>query len=205
MDQKIALIVDIVGSRNLPDRARAQRDITEAFARAHEAWQPIRPLYPTVGDEFQAVFSHIADAVSAATTAALLLDDTVALRCGFGRGEVTEVEGVPEGSAWWNARAAIDRAHQTREAGQPEVLSDFADPAAPDEGAVRATLRLRDHVLARMKARERRIAAQLLLDIPQSRIAAAESISQSAVSQNAHRSGARAVREALLALKEVRS
>jgi hypothetical protein len=65
---------------------------------------------------------------------------------------------------------------------------------ATDDGPATAVpnglLLIRDHVIARMKARERRIAAGLLMGRTQVDLGAEEGIGQSAVSQSAHRSGA---------------
>ena len=64
-------------------------------------------------------------------------------------------------------------------------------------------LQLRDHVVGRMKARERRLAAGLALGYTQSRLARQEGISQSAVSQSLRRSGATALLRPLPTIDEV--
>ena len=50
-----ALIADIVRSRELPDRRRAQQVIYEALERAAEGLALTQSPYATVGDELQAV------------------------------------------------------------------------------------------------------------------------------------------------------
>ena len=53
----IAVIVDMVGSRRLSDRAEAQRVLDDAIARVDEQLAvPHEPLRPTVGDEQQGVY-----------------------------------------------------------------------------------------------------------------------------------------------------
>ena len=47
-----AVIADIVGSRALPDRERAQEQILAAFAAAEQDVPPLRPAWASVGDEF---------------------------------------------------------------------------------------------------------------------------------------------------------
>ncbi len=198
MDRVAAVIVDIVRSRDLKDRTAAQSQVRDAFARAERDLDVVRPLGATVGDEFQGVYRSVADAVRVTTVAALLLPDEVQVRAGIGFGEVVEVAGdISDGSAWWRAREAIDEAHRREDAGQASVRGWCVGPPEEDGRMTTAILLLRDHVLGRMKARERRIAAAVLEGVPQARIATAESISQGAVSQAAHRSGAIALREAL--------
>jgi hypothetical protein len=202
MEHVAAVIVDIVRSRALPDRALAQSQVLEAFARAERDAHAVRPLAATVGDEFQGVYRTLADALRVTTLATLVLPDGLEVRSGIGLGEVVEVEGdISDGSAWWRAREAIDEAHRREDAGESAVRAWCVGGAGQDGPMASAVLLLRDHVLARMKARERRIAAAVLEGEPQAAIATRESITQAAVSQNAHRSGAVALREALAALE----
>ncbi|WP_062385443.1 SatD family protein [Demequina iriomotensis] len=204
MDTVAAVIVDIVRSRELADRAAGQAAVLEAFAVAERGLTPVRPLGATVGDEFQGVYARLADAVRVTTLAALTLPEGVEVRAGIGLGEVVEVEGdISDGSAWWRARDAIDEAHRREDAGQTAVRAWCVGGLGDDAGMTSSVLLLRDHVLGRMKARERRIAAGVIRGDRQSDIAARESISQAAVSQAAHRSGAVALREALVTLDGV--
>ncbi|WP_062464443.1 SatD family protein [Demequina soli] len=201
MDAVAAVIVDIVGSRALPDRAGAQASVLDAFARAERGAPVVRPLAATVGDEFQGVYADLAAALRVTTLAALALPDGIEVRCGIGLGEVVDVAGdISDGSAWWRAREAIDEAHRREDAGEAAVRAWCVGGAGDDAVMASAVLLLRDHVVARMKARERRIAAGLIEGRTQAQLAAAESISQAAVSQSAHRSGAIALREALESL-----
>ncbi|SEI94078.1 SatD family protein [Demequina mangrovi] len=203
MDHVAAVIVDIVRSRALADRAAAQSAVVDCFARAEQGAGVIGSLRATVGDEFQGVYASLADAIRVTTLAALTLPEEVEVRAGIGLGEVVEVEGdISDGSAWWRARDAIDEAHRREDAGESAVRAWCVGGPGDDAGMAASVLLLRDHVLSRMKARERRIAASLLEGERQSDIAARESISQAAVSQAAHRSGAVALREALEALPE---
>ncbi|MDN4476844.1 SatD family protein [Demequina sp. SYSU T00192] len=198
MDRVAAVIVDIVRSRALADRTAAQRFVLEAFTRAERDARVVKPLGATVGDEFQGVYADSAAALRVTTLAALTLPEGIEVRVGIGLGEVTEVDGdISDGSAWWRAREAIDEAHRREGAGAPAVRGWSVGGPGDDAVMTSAVLLLRDHVLGRMKARERRIAAGLLEGDQQSVIAARESISQAAVSQSAHRSGGIALREAL--------
>lgn len=195
----IAVIVDIVRSRGVDDRENAQRDVRGAFWHADTAAPPSRALWATVGDEFQAMYTDLGDALRATALVRLVLPEGVDCRFGIGRGEAREVErtaegvSIQDGSAWWRAREAIDAAHRLEDRGQPWLRTWFVGGEPAESAAVNALLLQRDHTLARMKARERRIAALLLEGHPQAAIAQAEGISQSAVSQSLQRSGASAL------------
>lgn len=189
----VALIADIVGSRRLPDRAAAQEAILDAFARAHTAVPPLLPAWATVGDEFQALYARWEDAARVTLRVALTLPDGVLLRYGLGEGSHAEVApgtdggpGIQDGSAWHRAREAVQEAERRAHGLSTAYLG-------PDAGLARAVdgqLRLRDHVLRRLRARERRLAAHLLEGRTQAEAATAERITQSAVSQALARSGA---------------
>ena len=64
----IAVIADIVGSRRLTDRAAAQRDL-DAVIAAVERDLPLarEPFAPTVGDEQQATYESLDDALASIT------------------------------------------------------------------------------------------------------------------------------------------
>ncbi|WP_040164274.1 SatD family protein [Microbacterium gorillae] len=193
MDTITAVIVDIVGSRKAKDRTAAQASVHAAFAAADESVPPRRTLWSTAGDEFQVIYPSLA-AAAAATTLVLLSDEPVDVRFGIGEGESVTVSGsaddVPiyDGSAWWNARAAIERVHRT--AGRSGTSRTWAVRDGDDPRDLNAALLLRDDLIGAMSARERRIARALIAGRVQGEIAATEGITQSAVSQSARRSGA---------------
>lgn len=193
MDTVTAVIVDIVGSRRAVDRAAVQADVHTAFETADQYILPLSPLWSTAGDEFQAVYASV-EAACAATTLVRVHAGVVDVRFGLGVGTSSVVSGqadeVPiyDGSAWWNAREAIDEVH--RLAGRSGSARTWLTGERPDTANVNAALLLRDHVIDLMKPRERRIAAALLAGRLQSEIAETEGITQSAVSQSARRSGA---------------
>lgn len=215
MTDGIALIVDIVGSRTLEDRAGAQRAVLETLAAAARNEKVLRDPWATVGDEFQMILADLDAAVRTTGLTHLLLPEGLQVRFGLGSGSLSEIPGtgngasgtpIQDGSAWWAAREAIHQVHRLRESGQETALTWYAvgeggsergrhgpgdhEPEATAESLVNPLLLLRDHVVMRMKTRERRIAAALLQGTTQVDIAQAEGISQSAVSQSAHRSGA---------------
>lgn len=192
---------DIVGSRALPDRARAQRVIDESLA-AIERDLPLatRRFQPTVGDEQQAVYPTLEAALCATLLATLVLPDGIRLRFGIGLGEIGEVPAVggsiPDGPGWWAARSAIEHVHAIEQRLAPDARTwvEAADGADAEKLAtVNAYLLSRDRLVSDMSERTRRLSYGRCLGRPQRELAAAEGITQSAVSQALAASGAAAV------------
>lgn len=206
MVPSVGVIIDIVRSRALEDRAAAQQAIHKVFDEAHLVVRPSIPLWATSGDEFQVVYSNTRDAMAVTALVRLLLPPGVDCRFGLGEGEIRIVEttaqgqSIQDGSAWWRAREAIDVAHALEDRGQRYARTAFRGEDAAGEELTNAYALLRDHTISRMTPRERRIAAGLLRGRGQDEIAAQEKISQSAVSQNAQKSGAAALRWGFSAL-----
>jgi hypothetical protein len=196
-DLVIALIVDIVKSRELEDRVGAQRSIRDAFEQAFEERPARRPLWPTVGDEFQAIFFTLGDALLTTSLVRLVLPSDVDCRFGLGRGQTADVDEqapgtIQDGSAWWNAREAIEETHRREHGSEPYLRSWFVSSDAAETGAmslVNSFLLLRDASISAMRPRDRRLTAGALLGDSQSELARREKITQSAVSQSLRRSG----------------
>ncbi|HET8957477.1 MAG TPA: SatD family protein [Microcella sp.] len=201
----IALIIDIVGSRQLSDRPAAQRAIHDAFAVAAADAEVVEPLWATVGDEFQAVFPRVRDALRVTSLMRLVFPDAIDCRFGLGSGDVRRLDagrGAPiyDGSAWYHARGALDEVDQ-RSRNAPGLRTWFHSDDATEVALVTSHLILRDHLIDGMSGRERRLAAGALRGEPQQRLAESEGITQSAVSQNLRRSGAAALIAAHRALE----
>ncbi|GAA3758625.1 SatD family protein [Microbacterium kribbense] len=208
-----AMIVDIVGSRRLRDRATAQHALDEALAGL-AADLPVAtvPLHPIVGDEMQGVYPDLDAALSASLLLQLTLPDLVQCRFGIGLGEVGMVPsaagGISDGPGWWAARAAIDtvealaqrtvRSARVRVAASDDRPDDQItdEPGDPQAAAVRranAYLLARDELIAAMSERTRRLTRGRCLGATQAALAAAEGITQSAVSQALSAGGSAAV------------
>lgn len=223
----LALIVDIVDSRHLEDRLAAEREIREAFLLAEGHVTFIRSLWPTVGDEFQAVLPSVGEALLATSVVRLALAQSVDVRFGLGWGDARPIDeqapdGTQDGSAWWRAREAISSAGHRQKSGSPYVRSWFADGAArPSEQArecswssceadltgasvVNSYLLMRDQLISTMKPRSRRLALGALLGRTQTEQAAEEGIGQGAVSQNLSKSGGAALRDGLRLFQKAR-
>ncbi|MDJ0335291.1 SatD family protein [Salinibacterium sp. G-O1] len=193
---RIAVIVDLVDSKAIDDRRAAQAAIVASFARVDPLVPHDQPLRATVGDEFQAVYPTLADALEATLLARLALPNAIDCRFGLGRGDVIDVgDGaagvIQDGSAWWLAREAIDEAHSREDGRTPSVRSWFRSSTddAARESLVNAYLMARDQIVGAMTERVRRLTFGTMLGSSQGELADLEGITQSAVSQALRRSG----------------
>lgn len=226
---RYAVIADIVGSRTLTNRADAQRIFEAALERASEGLALLQAPYPTVGDEFQAVAYTLEDALLLTLRAQLLLPPQLQLRFGIGAGRIEEfASGVhrqapargrgadsvalQDGSAWWAARAAINRAHDVQDASNPFIRTWFMAHASVEsefsshcQTCINAMLSLRDHSILKLSARHRRITASLLLGKTQVEIARAEKLSQQAISDFARGTGAGLIQSSLIIAEAARA
>ena len=226
---RYAVIADIVGSRTLTNRAEAQRIFEAALERAAEGLGLLEAPYPTVGDEFQAVAYTLEDALLLTLRAQLLLPSQLQLRFGIGAGRIEEFASgahrqvlargrgaesaaLQDGSAWWAARAAINRAHDVQDASNPFIRTWFMAHASVEsefsshcQTCINAMLSLRDHSILKLSARHRRITASLLLGKTQVEIARAEKLSQQAISDFARGTGAGLIQSSLIIAEAARA
>jgi hypothetical protein len=195
-----ALIGDLVGSRRTGSRADAQAALHGALAQASTVVAPVDRLEPTVGDEFQGVYATSGQATLAALLVRLHLPEPLDARCGIGVGEreVFDPDRTPmlqDGPVWWSARAAIEALDEPGSRTRRTWL-DGGGIAAVDEVAMtNAFLLARDALVDRLNDRSRRMLRRALAGDSQREIAAAEEISESAVSQ-AFAKGVSAIRDA---------
>lgn len=207
----IAVLADIVGSRKLDDRAAAQRVLEDAVTRVDRRLAVARaPLSPTVGDELQGTYERLHDALASLLLIQLALPDGVECRFGIGIGEIRSIESstgeIPEGPGWWAAREAIDLVRAKQQRAAPAARTWIV--AAPEEdGRVHDSVRIanayllaRDHLVEAMSERTRRLVYGRCGGQTQRELAAAEGITQSAVSQGLASAGAAAVVEGFVAL-----
>jgi len=200
MTQAVGIIADIIGSRELPDRASAQRSILQAFQQAQAIVPTTQDAWATVGDEFQVITDTWRNALRLTLRVQAALPEDLRLRFGIGQGQINtigdgETGPIQDGTAWLHARAAIEYVEHQQQR-RDEILTGFRSDEIQLTDAINAHLLLRDHILDRMKARERRLFAALLFGATQQEAARDEKVSQAAVSQALHRSGAMALLEA---------
>lgn len=219
----MTIIGDLIGSRQVADRAGVQDRVVEVLRSIDREVPGRQGLETTVGDEFQGAYDRLADALRACLLVRLSLLPLVDTRYGVGLGGVTvfAADRAPlsqDGPGWWAAREAIevvkaregrraaarssrtwcvDRSAEPWPAGSATVAA--AEPASAQ--AVNAFLLCRDESVAQMGDRARRLLLGSMLGRTQAELAEQEGVSQSAVSQALARSGAYAVRDAHAALE----
>ena len=208
----IAVIADIVGSRELGDRGAAQRDLDETIAQV-ERDHPLatQPLTPTVGDEQQGVYRELGDALTSLLMIQLRLPEGIAFRFGLGIGAVRAVESVhgelADGPGWYAARAAIETVHAREQRAVPRTRTWIVGAPGQDEvmqntiAAANAYLLVRDELVGAMSARERRLTYGRAVGLSQQELAAQEGISQPSVSKSLRSAGTAALLEGLAALR----
>lgn len=202
---RVTVIVDLVGSRRHPDRAWVHRAFTDALAAVNAVVPAEQALEPTVGDEAQARYLSVDDALRATLLLRLELPSGLDARAGIGVGAVQDLGHgaaglLQDGPGWWAARDAINEA-KNRETARDRSLRTWylvadgveTSSAHPDPVRVDAFLLTRDEIVTGMPARSRRLLRGVLDGRTQAELAETEGISASAVSQNLRRSGAYAV------------
>lgn len=173
-----------------------QRELIAVLDRVNQREPSTQELAPTIGDEFQAVYADLRSALRSTLLLRLSLPDGLDCRFGIGLGEVVVVGRsdyglTQDGSAWWSAREAIEEAKR-RETRRNKTLRTWfvADALATvDAGVVNAALLARDELVTSLSDRSRRLTLGHLLGETQQALAAAEGITQGAVSQNLRSSG----------------
>lgn len=208
----VALLGDVVSSRRHPDPAARRGRVGDALLLANERLAATQPLTPTIGDEFQGLFTGIVSALEATLVVRLALLGEVDVRFGIGSGEVFayDVARAPfeqDGPAWWAAREAVDLVRDLSQRNeQPRGLRTRWVDAGGDlplvVAAVNAFLLSRDELVTAMDPRDAAAMLGLLADEPLTRIAESEGVSVSALSQRAIRGGLYAIRRAQFELRK---
>lgn len=207
----IAVIADMVGSRQVADRAAAQRELDRTISRVEDD-RPLalEPLTPTVGDEQQAIYRDLASALTSLLMVQLALPDGIEVRFGLGVGEVRTFDSaggrLSDGSGWWSARAAIEIVQERAQGAVATTRGWIVGAEGQDEvmdvtiATANAYLLVRDELVTAMSERERRLTYGRLIGATQAELADSEQITQPAVSKALRRSGASAV---LVGLEEL--
>ena len=198
---RYAVIGDLVGSRDQPSRAEAQRSLQGALDTVNQqVASALQPLEPTIGDELQGVYDDLHDALLATVLVRLALPDTMDCRFGIGVGTL-EIVGTSnygltqDGPAWWSARTAIDTA-KDKSRHLPGLRTWIVRDETEEPDMVNAYLLMRDELVSGFDARQRRIALGAVQGRTRTQLAEQEGISVSAVSQR-HRAGIGALIESI--------
>ena len=209
-ERSVAVLGDVVASRRHLDQGRRRHRVARALTLANERFEPLQAFTPTIGDEFQGLFSDLVSALEATLVVRLSLLGEVDVRFGIGSGELfaydpSRAPFEQDGPAWWSAREAVDLVRATsqgreRSRGLRTRWVD-ADGDRPFEvAAINAFLQCRDELVAGMDPRDAAAMLGLLAGEPLTRIAEDEGVSASALSQRAIRGGLYAIRRAHLEL-----
>ena len=208
--QVAALIGDVVGSRQIEDRAELHHHLERLLGRANDELRPLVPLRITVGDEYQGCFATVGAALHAALWLRLDLLPTADVRHGVGWGSVevlVEDPRVEDGPAWWVAREAIEwvKAEAATSSLRHLRTAYRCHEAAPgpDPGAVNAALICRDQLVGSVSKRSLRLLRGGFAGRTQATLAQEEGVSASAVSQRFRNDGLAAVLAAEELLREV--
>jgi hypothetical protein len=192
---KVALIGDLVASRQAGERTRLHARLLAALDRVNAELPAAVPLRVTVGDEYQGVYDDLGTALRATLRLRLALLPEVDARHGVGRGSITvlsEQPRVEDGPAWWSAREAIEVVEaEERRASMRGLRTAYlsAEEGGPDPAAVNAALILRDQLLHGVGPESLSVLAGMLTGMSQKDIAADLGITASAVSQRVRRDG----------------
>ncbi|WP_396646061.1 SatD family protein [Microbacterium sp.] len=206
------VIADIVRSRELVDRAKAQKVIHRTVARAEaDAPLALAPLTAVVGDELQGEYPTIGAAAAALLLVRLALPDGIDCRFGVGLGDVRPVEldgrTIPEGPAWWAARTAVERVETLQQRVAPFARTWFEAAEGTDAAVVQSVALAnayglaRDQLVSSMSDRTRRLTYGRCVGRSQRDLATEEGVTQSAVSQALASAGSAAVVEGFQALR----
>lgn len=193
----VAVIGDLVGSRQQASRSQAQTALLDALAVANEWVTALQPLESTIGDEFQGVYDCVESAATAVLLVRLALPEEMDCRAGIGRGPI-EIVGTSrygltqDGPAWWSARDAIVDVKEGE-----RRLPGLRTTVAEGDAWMNSYLMTRDAIVTGFDGRQRRLALGVLQGSTRADLARIEGISASAVSQSLRRSGAAAVLESV--------
>lgn len=200
----VAMLVDLVDSRS-SDRLASHQALLDVLPQVNQEHPTLDPLRVTVGDELQAVYATLGDALAASYRLRLLLDGTVALRFGLGGGEVRVIDrerGIQDGSAWWRAREAIDGvealAEQPQYSGARTGIVDGRGEA--DDALTLASVALVDAHLERLRSGVAVSLRAMLEGLDNRAAAELAGISASANSQRVRTNQLRPLADAMLAL-----
>ena len=204
-----AVIGDLVGSRLHGDQSALFDSIKKTLEQVNLDIRPVQPLQMTIGDEFQAAYETIADALDACLMIRLRLASTCDVRFGIGWGEITEYDRslapmAQSGTAWWNAREALDIVSKNVSLqGWPRGLRTWVIGIEPEtDASCNAFLLCRDELLSAMDDRASYVTLGLILGHRQVDIVKKLGISQPSVSKRKQESGAAAILRAHQLLKE---
>jgi hypothetical protein len=183
--QVAALIGDVVGSREVPDRRLLQERLLSILAEVSERYGV--PLDLTLGDEFQGRYPSLQHAIGASWFLHLASIGVARLRIGIGWGELL-VEGSEDspfgqdGPAWWRAREAVEAVEKSSQPVRTLVTTE-----SPWDMFFNSFLHLRDTHLDDLDVTDARIVHGLIEGETQRSLAERLGLHESSVSRRVKR------------------
>ena len=192
---QVALIGDVVRSRDREDRQALHDELSRALALADSTVTALDPLVITVGDEFQGVYMTLGAALNASFVVRAALHPGADVRFGVGRGTVETLDparGIHDGPAYWAARDAIVEVERRATRAQTRTARTAyldGDDGSGTAAAVQSALDCLDFVVGSMTTTSREILGGLMMGHTQHDLDAQLGVSPSAVSQRVRRDG----------------
>jgi len=188
----------MVGSRQAPDRVELQREMEKVLGEVNRVAGG-DPTF-TIGDEFQARFPTVGDAVEASTQLHLRSMGLIRLRIGIGWGELVAEDPTrspfgQDGPCWWRARDAIESVDRSSTGRGPELRTAIRTESALDP-LLNGYLVLRDTLLSGFDEIDAQIAIGLFDGLSQTELARRLGRNKSSVSRRAKTHGILALVEA---------
>lgn len=193
-----AVIGDMIASRQVPDRLGLQREMQKVLDEVDRVVGG-SPTF-TIGDEFQASYATVGEAIEASMHLHLRAIGLIDLRVGIGWGELIseDLERAPfgqDGPCWWRAREAIERVDRSTRDRGPARRTAIGTETSLDS-LLNHYLLLRDTVIAGFDETDARVALGLLEGRSQSDLATEIGVNKSSVSRRVNTHGILAVIEA---------
>lgn len=137
--QYIALIGDIIHSKEIEERRQVQEGLKSCLAKINKKYRRVlaSDFSLTLGDEFQALL-HLEAPVFKIIDEINLAFSPHQIRFGLGLGEIlTAIDPKQsigaDGPAYWRARTAIQRVHQRNDYGNTQLAAETASQEKSDQ------------------------------------------------------------------------
>lgn len=129
----VAIIGDIIDSKNIKNRSKAQKSLNDVLDRVNESYKEhIKSKWTiTLGDEFQVLLKPNLEMFKILDYISYKMDP-INIRFGIGLGEIYtdinhEVSLGSDGPAYWNARDAIESIHSNNNYGKSKISFQSED------------------------------------------------------------------------------